>query len=162
MAQTTTHDSGANFEAQVSTDGSSWSFIDSVAISVEHSGGEQLTGSANTADGEAPVVTNANKTGPITTTVNILYTKTSNEGFDRVRDRFEGTDKTIYFRYAPQGGIGTVVGNDVFTAVGDAGTAVKVPIINCLVPNVDAQSGDPIMASFQLLVPDYLRAATTT
>ena len=165
MAQTTGAIDRANFEVEVSTDGTTWNKIDSEATTVAASGGDQITGSVNTADGNAPIVTAGGKTGPITLTFNGVYTKTSNEAFDRLRDRFEDAtpgNRTMYVRYAPEGGIGSVAGNDLFTCTNDAGSAFAAPIINCLPPEVDAGSGDPAMFTFSVLTPDLARSATTT
>lgn len=163
MAQTTAGISrGGAFQVQTSSDGSTWTHRASEAASVSTSGGEQMTGSQNTADGAAPIVKGNNKVGPSTVTVNFVYTKTSAQLFDAIRDAYESSDKSIYLRWAPEGGIDSVVGNDLFTCVGDAGSAVKCPIVSCLPPDLDAGSGDIAMASFSVLAPFVGRSATTT
>lgn len=163
MAQTTDHNSKGNFQLEVSTDGSSWTDISGSSTSVSFSGGEQKVGSQNTADGDAAVVTGSDKYSPIVATFNILYTDVSNEAFDKVLDRWESGTRTLYVRYAPLGGIGTVVGNEVYTASNDAGTAFACPITQQpLPPEGDANSGDPSMASFSVTAPQFKRSLTTT
>lgn len=162
MAQTTYGIPRSNYQVQVSTDGSSWTDISGQSATVQRSGGDHMIGEQNTADGESPVVTGSNKKGAETVTVSCIYTEQSGEAFEVVRARYEGTAKTIYLRWAPKGGIGTVVGNNIFTCAGDAGTAILVPIINCTIPDLDAGSGDPAMFEFSVMTPDVAQGATTT
>lgn len=163
MAQTTDSISKANFELEVSTNGSSWTDISGASTTVQFSGGEQNVGSQNTAEGDAPVVTGSDKFAPTVATFTILYTNTASEAFDTVMDRWESGTRTLYVRYAPEGGIGTVIGNDLFTAVNNAGAAFACPITQQpLPPDGDAGSGDPAMATFSVTAPKFLRSTTTT
>lgn len=156
MAQTTGGISQGVFTAEVSTDGSSWTNISGQATQVNVSGGDQIVGAQNTAEGSAPVVTYSNKTEPLTVEVNILYTETTGEAFRVVKARFDGVDKSIFFRYTPKG---NTTGNKRYTATNDANTAVACPIVSCLPPTLDAGSGDPAMASFTLSVPKLFESA---
>jgi hypothetical protein len=156
MAQTTGGISQGVFTVEVSTDGSAWTDISGQATTVNLSGGDQIVGAQNTAEGSAPVVTNSNKLEALTVEVNFLYTETSGEAFRVVKVRFDGTDKTIFFRYTPKG---NVTANKRYTATNDANTAVKVPIVSCLPPSTDAGSGDPAMAAFTLSVPKLFESA---
>lgn len=159
MAQTTTAVSIAAAFAAVSTNGSSWTSLGPALVSITPSGGDQLTGSQNTADGGAPVVVNANKTGMVTAEVRALYTEDAAEAWEIVSARYEGAAKTIYFRYAPKG---ATAGYNLFTATDDAGNAFACPIINCLPPASDAGSGDPSMFGFSLAVPEFTQATYPT
>lgn len=150
MAQTTGGLSQGVFVVEVSLDGSAWTNISGQATQVTPSGGDHIVGAQNTAEGSAPVVTYSNKTEPLSIEVNILYTEVTGEAFRVVKARFDGADKSIFFRYAPKG---NTTGNRRYTATNDANTAVLCPIVSCLPPTLDAGSGDPAMASFTLSVP---------
>lgn len=152
MAQTTGAISQGLFVAEVSTDGSSWTNISGQAAQVTPSGGDQLTGSQNTADGSAPVVVGSNKTEAVQAEVRILYTEVSGEAFRVVKAQFDGANKVIYFRYAPKG---ATTGNKRYLAANDANAAFACPIINCMPPDLDAGTGDPAMASFTIIFPKW-------
>lgn len=162
MTQTTGAIPGSKFEVQFSTDGSTWAHKAGAAISIVHTGEEQASGAQNTADGSAPVVTGSGKHSPATITCRGIYSKISAEFWDFIRDRWEGTSKTVYMRWAPEGGIGTVAGNEQFTAGDDAGSAFPAIIKQCVTPELDANSGGPAMVSAILEAPRVVRALTTT
>lgn len=162
MAQITDTISGADFEIQTSTDGTTWAHHASSAIAVTHSGEETIVGSQNTADGDAPVVTGGDKHGPAQIEVRFVYTKETVKLWDVVRDAWEGT-RRLYLRWAPEGGIGTVVGNEQFTASSDAGTAFACRFAGApLVPNVDAGAGGPAVSMARFTCPKVVRALTAT
>jgi hypothetical protein len=162
MAQTTAAISRAGFEVEVSTDGASWTDISGQAASVTVSGGDQVVGEQLTADGGTPVVTGTNKIAARTVTVRAVYTETNGEAWETVKTRYDGTAKTIYLRWAPKSGIGTVVGNNVFTCTNTAGTTIAVPIVTCQIPELDAASGDPALFEFSVLTPNITESASTT
>lgn len=153
MAQTTAANAKSNFVVEVSTDGSAWTNISGQSASVTPGGGDQHTGEQNTADGNAPVVTASNKVAAKTIEVNCLYTETSGEAWKVVTARYEGSAKTIYLRYSPEGGAS---GDERFTCADDAGTAAAVPIVNCQHPEGDASTGDPLMFTFSVIAPKLL------
>jgi len=152
MAQTTGAIGQGQFVAEVSTNGSSWTNISGQAAQVTPSGGDQLTGSQNTADGSAPVVVGSNKTEAVQAEVRILYTEVSGEAFRIVKAAFDGSNKVIYFRYAPKG---TGTGNKRYLAADNANSAFPCPIISCMPPDLDAGTGDPAMASFTIIFPKW-------
>lgn len=156
MAQTTGAISKANYKVEVSTDGSSWTDISGQGATVETDGGEQLIGEQQTANGNAPVVVPSHKTGSVTAVVSVLYTETAGEAFKVVADRYDGSNKTIYFRYSPKGGAS---GDWRYVASNNAGSVFACPIISCLPPDVDAGSGDPAMAEFTVTAPKFVREA---
>lgn len=156
MAQTTAADNKAGFKIEVSTDASAWTDISGAAATVEVDGGEQHTGEQNTADGSAPVVTGSNKTAAITVTCSCLYTETAGQAWRVVKDRYDGAAKTIAVRYSPRGGAQT---ERRYVTANDAGTAIVVPIVNCIVPDGDAGSGDPLMFEFSVITPKLLEEA---
>ncbi len=150
MAQTTGAFSKSNYKIEVSVNGSSWTNISGMAADVKTSGGEQLTGEQQTAENQAPVVVASNKTAAVKVDVNVLYTETAGEAFQTVWARYESTTKTIFLRWSPKGGN---TGDERYVASNNAGTAVACPIVTCLPPDVDANSGDPAMAMFSILAP---------
>lgn len=162
MAQTTGAIPKNKFQVQLSTDGSSFVDKSGAAVSISHTGEEQMSGSQNTADGSAPVVTAGGKHSAATIALRGVYTKVSAELWDYIRDRWEGADKTIYIRWAPEGGIGTVVGNEQFLAADDAGNAFPAVIKSCVTPELDSGDGSPALVSATLECPKVLRGTTTT
>lgn len=150
MAQTTAAKARSNFKVEVSTTGTSWTDISGVAASVTPSGGEQHIGEQNTADGSAPVVTGSNKVAARTLEVNCLYTETTGEAWKEVVARYNGADKTIFLRYSPEGGN---AGDQRFVCARDDDTAIAAPIVNCLPPEGDASTGDPLMFTFSVQTP---------
>ena len=156
MAQTTTAEARAGYKIEVSVDASAFTDISGQSNNVTVDGGDQLTGTQHTADGSAPVVTNANKTEAITVTVSCLYTETAAQAWRLVKDRYDGAAKTIAVRYSPKGGAQT---ERRYVTANDAGTVVIVPIVNCIVPEGDAGSGDPLMFEFSVITPKLLEEA---
>lgn len=158
MAQTTTAMSQANFEVEVSNDGTSWTSIAGQATTVSLSGGEQKIGSQHTADGEQAVVVGANKVEPITVTVKTLYTETSAEAWKLVKARYDGTAKTIFLRYSPGGGDS----GDLRYSCAVGGAAALVPIVSCLPPDMDAGAEDLAMFEFAVMTPGLLEATISS
>lgn len=156
MAQTTGAEARAGYKIEASVNGSSWTDISGQSNSVTVDGGEQIVGEQNTADGQAPVVTGSNKVGSSTVTVSSLYTETAAESWRVVRDRYIGTDKTIFLRYCPKGGASA---ERRYVCANDANTAVAVPIVNCSLPAGDANSGDPLMFEFSVRAPRLFEEA---
>jgi hypothetical protein len=156
MSQTTAPVVQSNFQAEVSLDGSIWTDISGTATNVSVDGGDQITGTQFTADGSVPLVLNSNKTEAQTVTVSCVYTETTGEAHQVVYDRYIGSDKTIFFRYAPRG---SAVANKRYVASNAANTAIKVAIVSCTKPEVDAESGDAALFEFSLLVPKLFQEA---
>lgn len=161
MTQSTAAVPQSGLQIMLSTDGSTFADKSGSGISIQHTGEEQLSGSQNTADGVAPVVTAGGKRTMATITVRGLYTKTSGEFWDYIRDLHEA-GSGVYIRWAPEGGIGTVVGNEQFTASDDAGTAFECVIKTLNTPDLDAGNGGPALVSCVLECPKVVRATTTT
>lgn len=168
MAQTENAIPRSDFQVEVSLDGTDWTDISGEATNVARSDGDVLIGEQHTADGFSPVVTPANKKGAETVTVSIVYTEEATEAFDIVHDAYrngnndEDGKRVLYLRWAPQGGIGSVAGNKMFTCANDAGTPIPVGIVNCTLPELDAGSGDPALAEFSVRTPNILESLTTT
>lgn len=158
MPQTTGAFSPANFQIEVSLNGSSWTDISGSANSVSRDGGDQMTGTQFTANGDVPVVVNSNKRDAVTLTISIIYTEVPGEAFQTVYDRYIGADKTIYLRYAPKG---STVSNKRYVCANSAGTAIPVPIISCLPPETDSASGDPALTEFSVITPNLFQEAIT-
>lgn len=165
MAQTTAGIPQNKFQVQLSTNGSSWADKSGSSVDIKVTGQEQLSGSQNTADGLAPVVTGGGKHSAVTITCRGIYTKTSGEFWDFIRDRWEQTTagtQTVYLQWAPEGGIGTVVGNEQFTATDDAGSAFPCIIKSINQPDLDAGNGGPALVTAVLEAPKVKRALTAT
>lgn len=165
MTQTTGGIPMNKFQVQLSTDGSSWADKSGSTVDIKHTGSEQASGSQNTADGDAPVVTAGGKHSAATITCRGIYTKTSGEFWDFLRDQWESsgaTKKRVYIRWAPEGGIGTVVGNEQFTATDDAGSAFPAVIKSINTPDLDAGNGGPALVTAVLECPKVTRALTAT
>lgn len=168
MAQTENAIPRSNFQVEVSLDGDTWSDISGEATTVTRSDGDQLIGEQQTADGFSPIVTPANKKGAETITVGIVYTEEDSEAFDIVHEVYrdgnseEGDKRVLYLRWAPQGGIGSVVGNRMYTCANDSGDPIPVGLINCTLPDLDAGSGDPALSEFSVRTPNVLESLTTT
>lgn len=152
MAQTGFALSKSNFMLEVSINGVDWIDIRGTATKATPSGGDQMIGSVNTADGHAPVVTHGNKTGPNTLQCNIVYTEVMAESFMIVRDVFESDDKSIFVRYSPRGGN---PGDIRYYTADDSDEHFRAPIVNCLPPEGDASTGDPLVASFSVQCPKF-------
>lgn len=153
----------SDFAVEVSTNGSAWTAICGEAVTLTVSGGEQPVGEAYTACGEGAIVIGSNKHQPYEITVTAIYTETATtEAFDFIHDRFMGTAKTLAVRWAPKGGITTVVGNKVFnTSV--SGTAVAaVPMLRCLPPAQDASSANPAVFEFAVRSPLIYESVSAT
>lgn len=150
MAQVTGAQARSNFKVEVSLNGTAWTDISGAAATVTPSGGEQHIGEQNTADGSAPVVTGSNKVASRTLEVSCLYTEQASEAWKIVVSRYNGTDKTIYLRYSPMGGN---TGDQRFVCARDDDSAIAAPIVNCLPPEGDASTGDPLMFTFSVQTP---------
>lgn len=147
MAQTTGAAPQANFQIEVTIDGSAWTDISGSSNNVEPSDGEQMIGEVFTADGSVPVVVGSNKVGSVKLKVSVLYTNTAGEPWAVVYARFIGTAKTVGVRYAPKG---STSANKRYVTSTNANAVQLAPIISCLPPAVDASSGDPIMFEFSV------------
>lgn len=153
------------FQVMLSTDGSSFADKSGSTVDIKVTGQEQHTGSQNTADGDAPVVTGGGKHSAVTITCRGIYTKVSGEFWDYLRDQWElatSARKKVYIKWAPEGGIGTVVGNEQYTATDDAGSAFPCLIKSINMPDLDAGNGAPALVTAVLECPKVTRALTAT
>lgn len=150
MAQTTGGASRSNFKLEVSTDGTTWTDISGAASGVTPSGGEQMIGEQQTADGQFPIVAGSKKFSMRQFEFNCVYTETAGEPWKIVSARYNSVNPTIYCRYSPMGG---AIGTQRFLLADNAGTAFACPIINCLPPEGDASTGDILMFTFSVNAP---------
>lgn len=158
MTQTTGQIAVAAAYAAVSTNGSSWTSLGPCMITNSPGGAEQQIGSTNTADGAAPVVTGSGKHSATTHEVAGLYTETSAEAWKLLKAAWD-SDKRIYFRYSPGG---NNVGDLMYTAANNAGSAFKAFMQGCLPPASDVNSGDAARFTFALTFPKYAESTVTT
>lgn len=162
MPQTTAALAGSITEIEYSINASgttgSWTDISGYAASVSISGGEQVTGSTMTMDGDAAIVTGSNKTEPFTVEFSIVYTDTDAQPFDALWDRFKGAAKTVAVRWTYAG---SGSGKQQYATTDSAkANPVMVPIVACSPPNAEAGSGDPLMFTFSVICPDILKSTT--
>ena len=149
MAQTTGAISQSGFKVEVSTDGTSWTDISGQASNVTVDGGDVPVGEQMTAEGGEAIVVSSNKLEPRDVTVRSVYTEGATEAFEVVYARYTGSDKSIYLRWSPAGG---VAGDNQYTcAVG--GSAAAVPITSCTLPELDAGSSDIALFEFTVKTP---------
>lgn len=159
MTQSTTAIAVAAAKAEVSLNGSSWTSLGPAGISGSPGGHEQHIGAVNVLDGDAPIVTHSNKHGAGTVEIRAVWTPTTAEAWALIRTQWDSSDKTIYFRYSPQGGAG---GTKQYTATTDAGAAFLCPIVSCLPPAFDAGSGEAAVFTFSLSVPQWTESTVST
>lgn len=155
MSQTTAAIAGTTTKIEYSLNASgttgTWTDISGYAGSVTPSGGEQITGSTQTMDGNAAIVKGANKTDPWTITFSVVYTDTDAQPFVAIYDRFVGATKTIAVRWSYAGGTS---GTKQYFATDAAGTnPVMVPIVSCTPPTAEAGTADPLMFEFSVMAP---------
>lgn len=150
MSQTTGGVSRSNFKLEVSTDGTTWTDISGSAAGVTPSGGEQMVGEQNTADGQYPIVAGSKKFASQQFECNAVYTETAGEPWKIVAARYQSVTPTIYVRYSPKGG---AIGTSRFLLADNAGNAFACPIINCQPPEGDATTGDLLMFTFTVMAP---------
>lgn len=154
MAQTTDMVSMSDGDIEVSADNSSWTNISGTAGSVEGTDQKRKTGEAYTLSGDGAVITTG-KREPMELKIKVVYSEEDLEGYEIMRGYFEAGTR-IYLRYSPKG-IGAT-GRKVLTTSNAEGTPLACPISEFVYPEIDAESGDPIMSGFTLFVP----ALTTT
>ena len=104
MTQATGGMSFASHYVGFSANGSAWTDVSGYSNSVSVSGGERVTGTAYTADGDTAIIKNG-KRQPLTVTVRIVYTETSSQAYDMAKDAYEvAGGGPFYVRWSPGGG----------------------------------------------------------
>jgi hypothetical protein len=147
MAQTTAGISWKDCKFEGSPDNSNWADFSGFASSITADGGERATGVKYTFDGDVAILRSA-KRGPLTVTVNIVYTEGAAGPTEVIRAIYEaGSD--YYLRWSPKGG-----DQAEFLFTTDAGV-VKNP----LYPGGEAESGDPVMVDIVLETPKITKSA---
>lgn len=164
MAQTTGALSGAVAKLEYSLNAlgttGTWVDISGYAAAVEITGGEQITGSQQTMDGDAAIVTGANKTEPFTITYRIVYTDAAaTQPFASLWGQFKGTTKTAAVRWSYAGGGATT--QQFATTNSAKENPVVCPIVSCTPPNAAADDAGPIMFEFSVITSDILRSTVT-
>lgn len=145
MAQTTDALSGADFQIEISDDGATWDDISGSTNAVNPGNTTIMSGETYTGDGAGPIIT-VGKREPIELDVRIVYTETAGEAFELVRAAADG-NRRLYLRYSPGGGN---VGDARYTVADSAGAAAAGVLTEVTYPEVDAGSGDPVLAGFKL------------
>ncbi len=143
-------------DIELSTDGTTWTNIGGEATSVEGAEQKRMTGTAYVFAADVGIVSQG-KREPMEVTANALYTEGAGEAFEVVRPFFQAGTK-IYFRYSPKG-IGAS-GRAVYPASNDGSTAGAVPISSFTYPDITADSADPVVFTFKVMVPAFVRTTT--
>ena len=147
MAQTTAAISFGDCKVEVSPDNSNWTDISGFSSTVTLDGGERMTGTKFTFDGDTAIL-RSGKRGTLTATINLAYTEGASDPVEVIRAIYEaGSD--YYARWSPKGG-----DQAEFLYTTDAGV-VKQP----LYPSGDAESPDPVMVDLVLETPAVTKSA---
>ena len=146
MAQTLGAISAKDFTILTSPDGITFTDRSGFGTKITPAPGTRKTGQTNTFDGDIPIVTMGKRSGQMFA-VEYVYTEGAADLFEIARIAYEaGTD--FYFRYAPKGG---QTGEFQFTTL-----AGKIASFEY--PTGDANSGDPVVLSFELFVAALTKA----
>jgi len=141
MAQTT----GAVVEqcakVDISPDGAAWTDISGATQSWSGMTQTRTTGEAYTFDGDTAIV-GVGKRTPMDVTFNIVYTETDADAYEVIRTQFANTcGGNYYVRVSPKGGN---AGDEQITLYG---------LLNSFTyPEMDASTGDVVMAAFNIYV----------
>ena len=141
MAQTTTAVNGAAATVSIYS-GAAYVDISGTSQSVDVVTATVTTGEAYTFDGNYAITT-IGKYEPVEVTVNIIYTETTNEGFQLARAIFEGRTAT-QIKWLP---LGSASGADQYE------TKTVGYITSFDYPGPDASSAGPLMVSFTVRAP---------
>lgn len=153
MAQITGALSAVNAAVQYSANGSSWSSdMSGSGCKVTVGDGSRMSGAKYTFDGDVAIVTYG-KREPIEITFAMVYTEGASDPYKTLRDLHEAEDGTaIYMRWIPKG----------LTVSNFVNTVGPVKITNWKDPEVDAESGDPLLFEFTVVAPSITRSAYST
>jgi len=147
MAQTTGAISFKDCKVETSPDDSVWTDISGFASTVMLDGGERMTATKGTFDGDILILRSA-KRATVTVTVNLVYTEGASAPAAVIRAIYEaGSD--FYVRWSPKGG-----DSSEFLYTTDAGV-VKSP----LYPGGDSESADIVMTDLVLETPEVTKSA---
>lgn len=147
MAQTTGAISFKACKVETSPDNSDWTDRSGFASAVSIDGGERITATKATFDGDTLILRSA-KRATLTITVNLVYTEGGSDPTEEIRAIYEaGSD--FYVRWSPKGG-----DSAEFLYTTDAGV-VKQP----LYPGGEAESPDIVMANLVLETPAVTKSA---
>ena len=152
MAQITGALSAVNAAVEYSANGSAWTDYSGSGNKVSVGDGARMSGAKYTFDGDTAIVTYG-KREPVEIEFSFVYTEGATDPYKVIRDLHEADNGTeIYMRWTPKG---LTVGN--FTnAVG------PVKITNFKDPEVDSESGDPLMWGFTVLASKITRSTYST
>ena len=150
MAQTTGGMSGVAGHVDFSTDGAAWTAVNGHGMTVNVSGGELMTGTAHTSDGQFPIL-KAGKHNPLVVTVNVVFTETADEPADMAEDAYEAAS-AFYVRWSPGGGDASDIG---YTT--GSGYVTSPPY-----PPFDVAPGDPLATAVVVTVPSVTRSTIGT
>lgn len=149
MAQTTGQIPMACGQVEVSTNGVDYSDISGSAMSVTPAEQARNVGEQYTLEGDTAVMA-AGKLQPLDVVLQIIYTESDTEAYDRARAIHETACGVVYYiRWSPGGGD---VGDDRITSGAGYVTSFQYP-------PMDATAGGPTITSYTIRVPSVTTAA---
>lgn len=147
-------------DIEISANGTTWTSLSDYLTVVEVPEQARMTGTAYTFGADVAVVTGG-KREPMEVTVRGLYSEGSSDAYLTVRPYFVAAGGTaLYFRYSPRGVGGT--NRRVLTASLDGTTAGGCIVSKFKMPDVDAQTADPVPFFFALMVPAFVETTTAS
>lgn len=143
MAQTTHQVARSCAAIWISDDCATWYNAGGEVISLQDPQQSVMSGETYTLTGDTALISGG-KREPIEITVNIVYTETDQETYERVRNIFEtaGCGKRLCVKYSPRGG-----------NAGDELLVLDGILTEFGYPPVDAESAGPIMTYFKVKGP---------
>lgn len=156
MTQTTGAGSFRKAAVDVGSATASLTELDSVGTAVRVSGGSRGSATANTFDGDEPIL-DGGKLAPIDVEVRFLYTESSLEGFEAVRALYEAEGGAAFFRFAPFDD--STSDNSLFSAANAARSEAKGVITEFLYPSGEAAGNEIIPGGFTLRCATLLKGS---
>jgi len=137
---------------ETSTDAATWYDVSGSAMSLVPSEQARNVGEGYTLEGDVAVIAGG-KRQPIDLVVQVIYTESDTEAYERARAVHEtACGGAYYIRWSPGGGD---VGDDRLTSG-------KGVVSSFQYPQMDATAGGPIIAGYTVRVPSVTTAAITS
>lgn len=147
MAQATGAISFKDCKIEISSDNSEWVDISGFSSSVLLDGGERITATKPTFDGDT-LILRSGKRATLTLTAAVIYTEGASDATEVLRAAYEA-GSNYYMRYSPKGG-----DSAEFLYTSDVGV-IKQP----LYPGGDSEGADIVMVALVLETPKVTKSA---
>ena len=152
MTQITGALSAVNALIEYSANGTAWTDVSGTYNKVAPGDSARMSGAKYTFDGDGALITYG-KREPIEVTFIMIYTEGASDQYKTLEDLHVAEDGTaLYMRWTPKG---ATVGNFNY-ATGSC------KITNWKRPEVDSESGDPLIAEFTILTSAITRSTYST